>query len=70
MNAGRIAAALAKIEHAQRMLDEGVRDLAAATSVVPGDVAPRTIRRPPGESDEVAAARARRILREKGFVPR
>ena len=70
MNAGRIAAALAKIEQAQRMLDEGVRDLAAATSVAPGDVVPRTIRRPPGESDEVAAARARRILREKGFVPR
>jgi hypothetical protein len=29
----------------------------------------RPITRPPGESDELAATRARRILREKGFVP-
>jgi len=30
----------------------------------------RRMTRPVGESDEVAAAKARRILREKGFVPR
>ena len=70
MDAERITAALAKIEQARRMLDEGVRELAAATSVaVTNVVSPRNVRRPPGESDELAAARAKRILRAHGFVP-
>jgi hypothetical protein len=70
MDAGRITAALAKIEQARRMLDEGVRELAAATSVVATSVvSPRSVRRPPGASDDLAAARAKRILRAHGFVP-
>jgi hypothetical protein len=68
MDAERMASAMAKIEQARRMLEEGVRELAAAASLPANDVRPRPMRRPPGESDEVAAARAKRILRAHGFV--
>jgi hypothetical protein len=53
------------------LIDEGLALLAG--DVVHGESLARVGRRmtrPAGESDEVAAAKARRILREKGFVPR
>lgn len=63
--------ALAKIAEGRRLIDEGLALLAG--DVVHEESLARVRRRmtrPAGESDEVAAAKARRILREKGFVPR
>jgi hypothetical protein len=63
--------AAAKIAEGRRLIDEGLALLAG--DVVDGGSFARVGRRmtrPAGESDEVAAAEARRILREKGFVPR
>jgi hypothetical protein len=63
--------AAAKIAEGRRLIDEGLALLAG--DVVQGEGPARVARRmtrPPGDSDEVAAAKARRILREKGFVPR
>ncbi len=63
--------AAAKIAQARRLIDEGLALLAG--DAVDGECLarlPRRMTRPAGESDEVAAAKARRILREKGFVPR
>jgi|HubBroStandDraft_6_1064221.scaffolds.fasta_scaffold955709_2 hypothetical protein len=63
--------AAAKIAKGRRLIDEGLALLAG--DVVDGESFARVERRmtrPAGESDEVAAAKARRILREKGFVPR
>lgn len=63
--------AVAKIAEGRRLIDEGLALLAG--DVVQGEGparVPRRMTRPPGDSDEVAAAKARRILREKGFVPR
>jgi hypothetical protein len=63
--------AAAKIAEGRRLIDEGLALLAG--DVVRGEGPARVARRmtrPPGDSDEVAAAKARRILREKGFVPR
>ena len=63
--------AAAKIAEGRRLIDEGLALLAG--DVVHGEGfarLPRRMTRPAGESDEVAAAKARRILREKGFVPR
>ena len=68
MDPARIASALAKVEQARRMLDDAVRELAEAAAIPANDVRARSVRRPAGESDEVAAARARRILRAHGFV--
>jgi hypothetical protein len=62
---------VAKIVEGRRLIDEGLALLAG--DVVHGESFARVGRRmtrPAGESDEVAAAKARRILREKGFVPR
>ena len=63
--------AAAKIAEGRRLIDEGLALLAG--DVLHGESFARVGRRmtrPAGESDEVAAAKARRILREKGFVPR
>jgi hypothetical protein len=63
--------AAAKIAEGRRLIDEGLALLTG--DVVHGESFARVGRRmtrPAGESDEVAAAKARRILREKGFVPR
>lgn len=63
--------AATKIAEGRRLIDEGLALLAG--DVVHGEGLarlPRRMTRPAGESDEVAAAKARRILREKGFVPR
>ena len=68
MDAARVARAAAKVEHARRMLDEALRDLAEASTAPANDVCPRNVKRPPGESNEIAAARAKRILRAHGFV--
>lgn len=63
--------ALAKITEGRRLIDEGLA-LLAGEVVHEKSLARvrRRMTRPAGESDEVAAAKARRILREKGFVPR
>jgi hypothetical protein len=66
-----VQAAFAKLTEARRLIDEGLALLGGA--VVHEDMparVPRRMTRPPGESDELSAARARRILQEKGFVPR
>jgi hypothetical protein len=63
--------AAAKIAEGRRLIDEGLALLTG--DVVQGEGPARVARRmtrPPGDSDEVAAAKARRILRERGFVPR
>jgi hypothetical protein len=64
-----IALAVARLEHARRMLDDAVREIADAASIPANDIRPRRVRRPAGHSDDVAAARAKRILRAHGFVP-
>ncbi len=67
----RVQLAAARIAEGRRMIDEGLALLAGDVVHRDGPArVPRRTTRPAGESDEVAAAKARRILREKGFVPR
>lgn len=54
----------------ERALDDGVAGVPEAPSSRSRVRRARAIERPAGESDELAAARAQKILRGRGFIAR